>query len=106
MTTPMGSNAAGLNRTLEVRVRHILDQEKWLATPAAPVVAAAPAAPVAPVAPAVRVVRAPAVRAAMAAMAPPPMRGGGDPPPENTLVGVCAIAAVVVACVCVYQILN
>ena len=93
----LGSNAAGLNHALEIRMRHILDQENWLAQPEA----AAPAAPAAT-----------AVPAASAAL--PPLRGVPNPAPTVTLSGgghypatsLFAVLAVVVGCVALFNLVD
>ena len=98
MSTPVGSNAAGLNRAIEVRMRHILDQEKWLQTPPVPSIPSIPPAPPAPPAPPV-----PHMAPRHHVNRPPRLRGGADPG-EHTVSGVFAVVALVVACACVYKI--
>jgi hypothetical protein len=79
----MAVNAAMLSKSIECRLRHVLDQEKWLVQPD-PVAAAAP--PPAPV-------------------AQPPMTGGGGAPSKlaPAVAGVVASSAALVA---LYRIIS
>ena len=90
MMVNLGSNAAGLNSALEIRMRHVLDQENWLAQPSmTPSVPAVPAlAPGAPTALSVPIL-------------PVPLAGGGDP--VTCVVGVLAVA---LGCVAIFNLVG
>lgn len=92
----LGSNAAGLNSALEVRMRHVFDQENWLAqsstTPPVPAVTTLPTVPTVPGGP---------HDAVLAPVLTVPLVGGGD-----SITCVVGVFAVVLGCVAVFNLVG